>query len=126
MTAQRALRRDVVRDAVIGRILNGTYPPGTKLKELAQAAAFGVSQARLPAETAAYRGISMPLELRETWLFGASCCSIAPARWSSHRYRDADRRVSPGMRRVSPRDKLEAPNVDRHPTGNPRLRAVRL
>ena len=45
MTAQRARRRDLVRDAVIGRILDGTYPPGTRLKELALAAEFGVSQA---------------------------------------------------------------------------------
>ena len=45
MTAQRARRRDLVRDAVIGRILDGTYPPGTRLKELVLAAEFGVSQA---------------------------------------------------------------------------------
>jgi DNA-binding GntR family transcriptional regulator len=45
MTAQRARRRDLVREAVIGRILDGTYPPGTRLKELALAAEFGVSQA---------------------------------------------------------------------------------
>jgi hypothetical protein len=46
---------------VIGRILDGAYPPGTRLKELALAAEFGVSQApaKLPADTAAHRGIPM-------------------------------------------------------------------
>jgi DNA-binding GntR family transcriptional regulator len=43
MTAQRAPRRDRIRDAAIGRILDSTYPPGTRLKELALAAEFGVS-----------------------------------------------------------------------------------
>jgi DNA-binding GntR family transcriptional regulator len=45
MNGQRACRRDRIRDAVITRILDGTYPPGTRLKELALATEFGVSQA---------------------------------------------------------------------------------
>jgi DNA-binding GntR family transcriptional regulator len=45
MTGQRSCRRDRVRDAVISRIMDGTYPPGTRLKEMALATEFGVSQA---------------------------------------------------------------------------------
>jgi DNA-binding GntR family transcriptional regulator len=41
----RTCRRERVRNAVIARILDGTYPPGTRLKELALATEFGVSQA---------------------------------------------------------------------------------
>jgi DNA-binding GntR family transcriptional regulator len=40
----RACRRERIRNAVIARILDGTYPPGTRLKELALATEFGVSQ----------------------------------------------------------------------------------
>jgi DNA-binding GntR family transcriptional regulator len=45
VTGQRACLSDRVRDAVVARILDGTYPPGTRLKELALANEFGVSQA---------------------------------------------------------------------------------
>jgi len=41
----RACRRNRIRNAVVARILDGTYPPGTRLKELVLAAEFGVSQA---------------------------------------------------------------------------------
>jgi DNA-binding GntR family transcriptional regulator len=41
----RACRRERVRNTVVRRILDGTYPPGTRLKELALATEFGVSQA---------------------------------------------------------------------------------
>jgi DNA-binding GntR family transcriptional regulator len=40
----RACRREGIRNAVIARILDGTYPPGTRLKELALATEFVVSQ----------------------------------------------------------------------------------
>lgn len=43
--APRLCRRERVRNVVIARILDGTYPPGTRLKELVLAAEFGVSQA---------------------------------------------------------------------------------
>ncbi len=45
MSGQRNCRRARIRDAVISRILDGTYPPGTRLKEMALATEFGVSQA---------------------------------------------------------------------------------
>jgi DNA-binding GntR family transcriptional regulator len=45
MTGQRNCRRARIRDAVISRIMDGTYPPGTRLKEMALATEFGVSQA---------------------------------------------------------------------------------
>jgi DNA-binding GntR family transcriptional regulator len=45
MNGQRSCRRDRIRDAVIARILDGTYPTGTRLKEMALATEFGVSQA---------------------------------------------------------------------------------
>jgi DNA-binding GntR family transcriptional regulator len=43
--ANRTCRRGRIRDAVITRILDGTYPPGTRLKELVLATEFDVSQA---------------------------------------------------------------------------------
>jgi DNA-binding GntR family transcriptional regulator len=41
----RSCMRDRIREVLIARILDDTYPPGTRLKELALAAEFGVSQA---------------------------------------------------------------------------------
>jgi DNA-binding GntR family transcriptional regulator len=37
--------RDQIRNAILARILDGTYPPGTRLKEMDLARAFNVSQA---------------------------------------------------------------------------------
>jgi DNA-binding GntR family transcriptional regulator len=37
--------RDKIRNAILVRILDGTYPPGTRLKEMDLARAFNVSQA---------------------------------------------------------------------------------
>ena len=36
--------RDRIRDVLVGRILDGTYPAGTQLKELILAREFNVSQ----------------------------------------------------------------------------------
>jgi DNA-binding GntR family transcriptional regulator len=44
-TAKRKCRRDRIRDVLLERILDGTYPSGTRLKELTLAREFGVSQA---------------------------------------------------------------------------------
>ncbi|MDR3414980.1 MAG: GntR family transcriptional regulator [Nevskia sp.] len=41
----RTCMRDHVRNAIVSRILDGTTPPGTRLKELALAREFNVSQA---------------------------------------------------------------------------------
>jgi DNA-binding GntR family transcriptional regulator len=41
----RVCMRDRIRDALVARILDGTYPTGTKLKELPLAREFNVSQA---------------------------------------------------------------------------------
>lgn len=41
----RTCMRDRIRDVLVARILDGTYPAGTQLKELALAREFGVSQA---------------------------------------------------------------------------------
>jgi DNA-binding GntR family transcriptional regulator len=41
----RSCMRDHVRNAIVSRILDGTTPPGTRLKELALAREFNVSQA---------------------------------------------------------------------------------
>lgn len=41
----RRCTRDRIRDVLVARILDGTYPAGTRLKELALAAEFRVSQA---------------------------------------------------------------------------------
>jgi DNA-binding GntR family transcriptional regulator len=42
---KRTCMRDRIRDVLVSRILDGTYPAGTQLKELALAREFGVSQA---------------------------------------------------------------------------------
>jgi DNA-binding GntR family transcriptional regulator len=45
MKVQRTCMRDGVRDLVVERILDGTYPPGARIKELALASECKVSQA---------------------------------------------------------------------------------
>ena len=45
MSVERACMRHRIRDAIVSRILEGTYPPGERLKELALAKEFNVSQA---------------------------------------------------------------------------------
>lgn len=42
---KRTCMRDQIRDVLIARILDGTYPAGTQLKELSLAREFNVSQA---------------------------------------------------------------------------------
>jgi len=42
---KRTCMRDQIRDALVARILDGSYPPGMQLKELALAREFNVSQA---------------------------------------------------------------------------------
>ena len=42
---KRVCTRDYIRDTLVGRILDGTYPAGTQLKELHLAREFNVSQA---------------------------------------------------------------------------------
>lgn len=42
---KRTCMRDRIRDALVARILDGTYPAGTQLKELTLAREFNVSQA---------------------------------------------------------------------------------
>lgn len=42
---KRTCMRDRIREALVARILDGTYPAGTQLKELALAREFNVSQA---------------------------------------------------------------------------------
>jgi DNA-binding GntR family transcriptional regulator len=42
---KRTCMRDRIRDTLVGRILDGTYPAGTQLKELYLAREFDVSQA---------------------------------------------------------------------------------
>ena len=45
MGIHRSCMRDPIRDAIVSRILDGVYPPGTRLKELSLAREFNVSQA---------------------------------------------------------------------------------
>lgn len=42
---KRVCTRDYIRDTLVSRIMDGTYPAGTQLKELHLAREFGVSQA---------------------------------------------------------------------------------
>jgi DNA-binding GntR family transcriptional regulator len=44
MNRKRSSARNEVRDLIVSRILDGSYPPGTRLKELALAHECGVSQ----------------------------------------------------------------------------------
>ena len=44
-TVKRTCMRDHIRDVLVARILDGTYPAGTQLKELSLAREFNVSQA---------------------------------------------------------------------------------
>jgi DNA-binding GntR family transcriptional regulator len=44
-TIRKMCMRDHIRDTLVGRILDGTYPAGTQLKELYLAREFDVSQA---------------------------------------------------------------------------------
>lgn len=44
-TFKRTCMRDQIRDALVNRILDGSYPAGTQLKELTLAREFNVSQA---------------------------------------------------------------------------------
>ena len=44
-TVKRTCMRDHIRDVLVARILDGTYAPGTQLKELSLAREFNVSQA---------------------------------------------------------------------------------
>ena len=44
-TVQRTCMRDRIRDILVSRILDGTYPAGMQLKELSLAREFSVSQA---------------------------------------------------------------------------------
>lgn len=44
-TVQRTCMRDRIRDILVARILDGTYPAGMQLKELSLAREFSVSQA---------------------------------------------------------------------------------
>lgn len=45
MAIDRTCMRDEIRDTIVARILDGSYPPGTHLKEMALAHEFNVSQA---------------------------------------------------------------------------------
>lgn len=45
VVVKRVCTRDYIRDTLVSRILDGTYPAGTQLKELHLAREFGVSQA---------------------------------------------------------------------------------
>jgi DNA-binding GntR family transcriptional regulator len=45
MGIHRISMRDHIRDAIVARILDGSAPPGTRLKEMALAREFSVSQA---------------------------------------------------------------------------------
>jgi DNA-binding GntR family transcriptional regulator len=45
MSIHRICMRDHVRNAIVARIVDGTYPPGTRLKEMSVARALNVSQA---------------------------------------------------------------------------------
>ena len=45
MTIDRTCMRDRIRNTIVAKILDGTYPPGAHLKEMALAQEFNVSQA---------------------------------------------------------------------------------
>ena len=64
---KRTCMRDRIRDVLVERILDGTYPAGTQLKELILAREFNVSQAPIPfsarnARPSTYRLDSRPAQ----------------------------------------------------------------
>jgi DNA-binding GntR family transcriptional regulator len=66
---KRVCMRDRIRDTLVGRILDGTYPAGTQLKELYLAREFDVSQA--PIREAGGSGLVSSERFRGTRVRGA-------------------------------------------------------
>jgi DNA-binding GntR family transcriptional regulator len=95
MVVRRCCMREQVRDAIVSGILDGRWPPGTRLKEMALAREFNVSQApvrealrELQAigllETESYRGTRVreldDQELREAYELRAEIEEAAAVR----------------------------------------------
>lgn len=77
----RPCRRNKIRNTVVARILDGTYPPGTRLKELALANEFGVSQApvREALRELEASGLAVSEPFRGTRVLGADAADLGEA-----------------------------------------------
>ena len=79
--SNRPCRRNKIRNTVVARILDGTYPPGTRLKELALASEFGVSQApvREALRELEASGLAVSEPFRGTRVLGADAADLGEA-----------------------------------------------
>ena len=125
MKIHRTCMRDPIRDAIVSRILDGTYAPGTHLKELVLAHEFNVSQAPIRealrelemlglVETERYRGTrvrSIDLtELREAYelrlLLEEAAVRASPA-WSGEDIAALEIELA-AMRSTDPKTEFDA------------------
>ena len=69
---KRTCMRDRIRDELVARILDGSYPPGTQLKELSLAREFNVSQAPIREALRELEGTGLVSSerYRGTWVRG--------------------------------------------------------
>lgn len=119
MKLKRICMRDPIRDAIVSRVLDGSYPPGTHLKELSLAREFNVSQAPIRealrelemlglVETERYRGTRVRAidltELREAYELRALLEEAAVhsgAQWSAQQLAQLDAELD-AMRAADP------------------------
>ena len=78
VAVKKECMRDRIRDALVGRILDGTYPAGTQLKELYLAREFDVSQAPIREALRELEGSGLvsSQRFRGTRVRGADCAEM--------------------------------------------------
>jgi len=78
VVVKRVCTRDYIRDTLVGRILDGTYPAGTQLKELHLAREFDVSQAPIREALRELEGSGLVTSqrFRGTRVRGADCAEM--------------------------------------------------
>lgn len=78
---ERVCLSDRIREIVLTRILDGSYPPGTQLKELALAQEFGSSQTpvREALRELEMIGLVRSQRFRGSWVRGADAADLADA-----------------------------------------------
>ena len=78
VAVKKECMRDRIRDTLVGRILDGTYPAGTQLKELYLAREFDVSQAPIREALRELEGSGLvsSQRFRGTRVRGADCAEM--------------------------------------------------
>jgi DNA-binding GntR family transcriptional regulator len=79
LAVKKVCRRDRIRDTLVARILDGTYPAGTQLKELYLAREFDVSQAPIREALRELEGAGLVTSERfcGTRVRGANCAEMS-------------------------------------------------